>query len=204
MRYIFLIFALIVALVVVIAGPRGGLSRQPPLQIFSDMKNQMKLLPQKDDAFFADGRGSRLPVPGTVPRGAPYPDWPVNTGRVTGLTNFVENIPVPVTEQLMARGRQRFEINCQPCHGPQADGNGITKKYGMLTVANLHDKRIVEMPDGEIFNTITYGKGLMGAYGPNVVPQDRWAIIAYLRALQRAQLGTMEDVPPQFRVMLKK
>ena len=194
MRHILLIFALTVALVVVIAGPRGGLSRKPPLQIFSDMKKQMKLLPQKEDAFFADGRSSRLPVPGTVPRGAAYQDWPVNTGRVTGLTNFVENIPVPVTEQLMARGKQRFEINCLPCHGPVADGKGITSKLGMLTVANLHDKRIVEMPDGEIFNTITYGKGLMGAYGPNVVPQDRWAVIAYLRALQRAQ----------FRATLKK
>ena len=204
MRYFLLIFALAVALVVLIAGPRGGLSRKPPIQIFPDMKKQMKLLPQKDDSFFADGRGSRLPVPGTIPRGAPYQDWPVNTGRVTGLTNFVENIPVPVTEQLMARGRQRFEINCLPCHGPQADGNGITKKYAMAVVANLHDKRIVEMPDGEIFNTITYGKGLMSPYGPNVVPVDRWAVIAYLRALQRAQLGVMEDVPAEQQAALKK
>jgi mono/diheme cytochrome c family protein len=204
MRYFLLIFALTVALVVVIAGPRGGLSRKPPIQIFPDMKKQMKLLPQKYDGFFADGRSSRLPVAGTIARGAAYQDWPVNTGRVSGLTNFVENIPVPVTEQLMARGKQRFEINCLPCHGPQADGNGITKKYAMAVVANLHDKRIVLMPDGEIFNTITYGKGLMGAYGPNVVPQDRWAVIAYLRALQRAQLGVMEDVPAESQAVLKK
>lgn len=126
------------------------------------------------------------------------------TGRVTGLTNFVENIPIPVTAELLARGKQRFEINCQPCHGPQADGNGITKKYGMLTVANLHDKRIVELPDGEIFNTITYGKGLMYPYGPNVEPHDRWAIIAYLRTLQRSQLGDINDVPEQDRAALSK
>lgn len=204
MRYFLLIFALTVALVVVIAGPRGGMSRNRPISIIPDMDKQMKLLPQKDDSFFADGRSSRLPVAGTIPRGAAYQDWPLYTGRVTGLTNFVDNIPVPVTEQLMARGKQRFEINCLPCHGPQADGNGITKKYAMAVVANLHDKRIVLMPDGEIFNTITYGKGLMGAYGANIVPQDRWAVIAYLRALQRAQLGVMEDVPAEHQAVLKK
>lgn len=204
MRYFLLIFALTVALVVLIAGPRGSMSRKPPISIFPDMDKQMKLLPQKDDPFFADGRASRLPVPGTISRGAPYQDWPMYTGRVTGLTNFVENIPIPVTAELLARGKQRFEINCQPCHGPQADGNGITKKYGMLTVANLHDKRIVELPDGEIFNTITYGKGLMYPYGPNVEPHDRWAIIAYLRTLQRSQLGDINDVPEPDRAALKK
>ena len=204
MRYVLLVFVLAVALVVIVAGPRGGLTRNRPIQIFPDMKKQMKLLPQKDDSFFPDSRSSRLPVAGTIPRGAPYQDWPVNTGRVTGLTNFVETIPVPVTEQLLARGKQRFEINCLPCHGPLADGNCVTKKLGMAVVANLHDARIVQLPDGEIFNTITYGKGLMGAYGPNIGPQDRWAVIAYVRALQRAQLGTIEDVPAPFQATLKK
>lgn len=206
MRYFLLIFALTVALVMVIAGQRGSLSRQRPISVFPDMDKQWKLLPQKDAEFFTDdGRSSRLPVPGTIARGAPYQDWPVNTGRVSGLTNFVETSPLPITETLMARGRQRFDINCSPCHGAQGDGNGITKKIGaMAIVANLHDRRIVELADGEIFNTITYGKGLMGAYGPNVAPPDRWAIIAYLRALQRSQLGTVEDVPDQFQATLKK
>ena len=85
----------------------------------------------------------------------------------------------------------------------QADGNGVVKKLGLATVANLHDKRIVELPDGEIFNTITYGKNLMGAYGANVVVEDRWAIIAYLRALQLSQLGTVDDVPEPARAALK-
>jgi mono/diheme cytochrome c family protein len=204
MRYVLLIFALTVALVVVIAGSRGSVSRNTPIQIFSDMKKQMKLQPQHSDEFFADGRGSRVTVAGTVARGTPYQDWPIYTGRVTGLTNFIETIPVPVTEQLLARGKQRYQINCLPCHGPVADGNGVTKKLGMPTVANLHDKRIVELTDGEIFNTVTYGKGLMGAYGPNIVPQDRWAVIAYVRALQRAQLGTLDDVPAQSQATLKK
>ena len=205
MRYFLLIFVLTCVLVAAIAGKRGSISRNRPISVFPDMDKQWKLLPQKDAEFFADGRSSRLPVAGTIARGTPYQDWPVNTGRVAGLTNFVDNIPVPVTEQLLARGKQRYNINCSPCHGEQADGNGITRKIGaMPTVANLHDKRIVELPDGELFNTISYGNGLMGAYGANVVVQDRWAIIAYLRALQLSKLGTIDDVPAQFQSALKK
>lgn len=132
-----------------------------------------------------------------------YADLPVNTGRVTGTTNFVETIPVAVTAKLLARGQQRFNINCSPCHGMQADGNGVVKKLGLSTVANLHDKRIVELPDGEIFNTITYGKNTMGPYGANVTVEDRWAIVAYLRALQLSQLGTVDDVPEAARASLK-
>ena len=86
-----------------------------------------------------------------------------------------------------------------------AEGNGITKKIGaMAVVANLHDKRIVEMPDGEMFYVITNGRNLMGAYGPNVTVEDRWAIIAYLRALQLSRLGTIDDLPQELRATLKK
>jgi mono/diheme cytochrome c family protein len=127
------------------------------------------------------------------------------TGHVTGSTNYVEVNPLPVTAELLQRGRERFTIYCSPCHGAQADGNGITKKVGaMAVVANLHDKRIVEMTDGEIFNVITHGRNLMGAYGPNVPTEDRWAIISYLRALQLSQLGTIDDVPQELRATLKK
>jgi len=129
----------------------------------------------------------------------------VNTGHITGTTNFVEINPLPITEELMKRGQQRFTINCSPCHGATAEGNGITKKIGaMAVVANLHDKRIVEMTDGELFYVITNGRNLMGGYGANVTVQDRWAIIAYLRALQLARLGTIDDVPQDLRATLKK
>src|ERR1043165_9716651 len=169
MRYFLLIFVITCALVAGIAGKRGSFSRNRPISVFPDMDRQWKLLPQKDAEFFTDdGRSSRQPVAGTIARGAAYQDWPINTGRVTGLTNWVETNPLPINEQLLARGRQRFNINCSPCHGEQADGNGITKKIGAMAVAtSLHDKRIVEMADGEIFNTISNGKSLMGAYGPN-------------------------------------
>ena len=83
-------------------------------------------------------------------------------------------------------------------------GKGITSKYGMIAMANFHDARLVKMPDGEIFNTITYGKNLMGAYGPNVTLTDRWAIIAYVRALERSRLASLDDVPEGLRSTLKK
>ena len=135
----------------------------------------------------------------------PFEDVPFNTGRTTGTTNYVEVNPVPITAGLLKRGQQRYAISCAPCHGATADGNGITKKVGaMAVVANLHDKRIVEMTDGELFYVITHGRNLMGAYGPNVPVDDRWAIIAYLRALQLSRLGTIDDVPQELRANLTK
>jgi mono/diheme cytochrome c family protein len=208
MRYFFVAFLLACVLVVSLAGLRGAKGRQPPIEVFPDMDRQLKLRPQTVDGFFADGRSSRLPVPGTIARETPYrlsPDAtnvvypfqnvPVNTGFVTGTTNFVETNPFEITPALMARGRQRFQINCSPCHGPLADGNGITKKLGMTTVANLHDPRIVRLTDGEIFYVITNGRNTMQPYAGQVPVEDRWAIIAYLRALQLSQLASAEDVP---------
>ena len=117
----------------------------------------------------------------------------------------METNPLPVTGQLLRRGHERFDIYCAPCHGALGDGNGITKKLGVMpAVANLQDKRIVEMTDGEIFNTITHGKSLMGAYGPLVPVADRWAIIAYLRALQLSRLGSTDDLPPAQRKAFNK
>ena len=215
MRYFLLIYAVCVVAVAGILGFRGSHFRKPPLYIFPDMERQLKLRPQKPNAFFTNGLGSQLPLPGTVARSTPiqtaegpvypYQDAPVNTGRVTGTTNFVENNPLPVTAELLKRGQQRFNIHCSACHSATADGNGISKKIGvMAVVANLHDKRIVEMPDGELFYVVTNGRNLMGAYGANVMVEDRWAIIAYVRALQLARLGTIEDVPPELRGVLKR
>jgi mono/diheme cytochrome c family protein len=215
MRAFLLIFVICVLAVIGVAGRRGALSRKTPLYVFPDMRRQLKLRPQEPNAFFANGVSSQLPVPGTMARGKPiqtaggpvypYEDSPVFTGCASGTTNFVENNPLVVNARLLERGRQRFTIYCSPCHGQEADGNGITRKLGaMAVVANLHDKRIVEMPDGEIFNTITFGKNLMGAYGPNVPVEDRWAIVAYLRAVQLSWLGTTNDVPQELRGSLAR
>jgi hypothetical protein len=200
--------------VVGIAGFRGEVLRKPPLEIFADMNRQPKLRPQRPFDFMPNGVSSQLPPPGTIARSQPirtvngavyaYEDSPVTTGRITGTTNFVENNPLPVNGALLARGQDRFDIYCSPCHGKLGDGNGITKKIGdMPAVANLHDARIVMMTDGEIFHTITYGKSTMGAYGPLVPPQDRWAIVAYLRALQLSWLGSKNDLSPDQQASLK-
>lgn len=207
MRYFLLIFGVGVLAVIGIAGTRGSLSRKPPLYVFPDMRLQLKLLSQQPNGFFSNGVSSQLPPEGTVARGKPiqtanglvYPyqyDAPVYTGRIPGTTNFIPTNPLTVNAELMARGQQRFTIYCSPCHGAEADGNGITKRIGaMAVVANLHDKRIVEMPDGEIFDTITHGKNpLMQAYGPNVPVEDRWAIVAYVRALQLSWLGSTNEL----------
>ncbi len=209
-----LIGAVLLAALVGMLGFRGSLSRKPPIEVFPDMDRQLKLRPQEPNDFFANGVSSQLPPPGTVARSEPmqtlagpvYPfeDAPVNTGKITGTTNFVATNPLPVNEALLQRGRERFDIYCAPCHGRLGDGNGITKKLGVMpAVANLHDKRIVEMADGEIFNTITFGKSTMGAYGPLVPTRDRWAIIAYLRALQLSQLGTTNDLTATEQAELK-
>ncbi|HYE31179.1 MAG TPA: cytochrome c [Methylomirabilota bacterium] len=202
MRYFLLSFALLVALVISLAGFRGSVGRKPPLDVFPDMDRQWKIRPQSPDTFFANGTGSQLPVQGTVARGEQFEISPATTGLVTGTTNFVESMPMEITAELVQRGRQRYSISCAPCHGPTGDGNGITRKYGMNVVANLHDRRIVSMPDGELFHVITHGRNLMGPYGPVVPVDERWATIAYLRALQLARLGTLEEIPQQARAAI--
>lgn len=214
-----LIGAAIGAATVGMFGVPGRMSRKPPVEVYSDrffpgMDEQPKLRPQEPNHFFANGVSSQLPPAGTVARSEPiqtvdgpvyaFENAPLNTGRVAGTTNFVATNPLPVNEALLARGRERFDIYCAPCHGRTGDGNGITKKLGvMATVANLHDKRIVELADGEIFDTITHGKSTMGAYGPLMPVADRWATIAYLRALQLSWLGTKDDLTPAQQAALK-
>ena len=195
-------------------GLQGKMSRKPPTELFPDMDRQAKLRPMEPNHFYANGISSQLPPPGTVARSAalqtangevyPFEDSPVNTGRIAGTTNFVENNPLPMSLALIERGHDRFDIACAPCHGRLGDGNGITKKLNLMpAVANLHDKRIVTMTDGEIFNTITHGKSTMGAVGPILATQDRWAVVAYLRALQLSTLGTKEDLSPAQSATLK-
>ena len=210
MRYFVTGFLLLCIAVVAILGFRGDKSRRPPLEIFPDMTRQQKTRPESYSQFFTDDhRASRQIVAGTVARGSAFQSNPYNNGHIVGTTNFIEVMPVAVTEKLMARGQQRYQINCLPCHGDLGDGKGIISKYGLIP-ANLHDPRIVRMGDGEIFNTITYGKGLMGSYGANMGIDDRWAVVAYMRALQRSHLATAEDlaklndVPAQIKSTLNK
>ncbi len=207
MRYVLLVMALSGVLIVLVAGKRGDTSRRPPIEIFPDMDRQPKLRPQTGNDFFKDGLSSQLPVAGTIARGAPYQDTPENTGKIPGTTNWVQTIPLPVTAQFMARGRERYNISCSPCHGEAGDGKGITTKFGMTIIADLHDvagRKVPQQPDGELFNTISYGKVFMQGYAANVSIQDRWAIVAYVRALQRSRLATLDDVPASERAAVAR
>ena len=211
---IILIGAAIGAVAFGILGLQGGLMRKPPFELFPDMDRQAKLRPQEPFKFMPNGLSSQLSPAGTIARSEPiqtasgpvyrFEDSPVNTGHITGTTNFVAANPIVVDMALLQQGRDRYDIYCAPCHGKLGDGNGITKKIGvMAAVANLHDKRIVEMTDGEIFNTITHGKGVMGAVGPLIPAEDRWAVVAYLRALQLSWLGTTNDLTAAQSAALK-
>ncbi len=203
MRYFLITLLLITAAVVSVAGVRGALSRKPPLEVFPDMKRQPKLRPQKPSAFFADQRDSRLPVAGTVPVDALLSDSPAATGFVPGTTNYAAISPYPMTAEWLERGHQRFTIYCSPCHSAAGDGNGIITKYGLLKAGNFHDPRILKMPDGQLFNTITLGKNQMPSYAAQIPIPDRWAIIAYVRALERTRLGDLNDVPVENRAALR-
>ena len=223
LRAFLLISLLLTIAAVAVLGFRGEKTTNEPWEIFPDMVRQMKVRAQSPLSFFADGRGPRMPINGTVPIGYEMPKAGAD-GQATAAesmphgfsvgTDYVDigkmgnnwgtGIPVPVTPELLERGRQRFNITCAMCHGATATGNGITKQYGLATVVTLQDDRIRKMADGEIFNTITNGKNTMMAYGPTLMVADRWAIIAYLRALQRSQGATVADVPPEHRADLEK
>jgi mono/diheme cytochrome c family protein len=227
LRGFFVVFLLCTIAILAVFGFRGQVSTAPPLEVFPDMVRQMKVRAQAPLNFFADGRGPRLPVAGTVPIGYEMPKpqtaetqamsvgpWShpnasfsvgtdyYNTGKMRD--QWGTGIPLEVTSELMERGQQRFNITCAMCHGAAAMGNGIVKQHGLATVVSLQDERIRKMSDGEIFNTITNGKNTMMPYGPTIIVPDRWAIIAYLRAVQRSQNAAIADVPEENRADLDK
>ncbi len=226
LKYFFAIFAFLVIVVLAMAGFRGQKSTKPPIEIFPDMDHQPKVKAQVRSEFFADGRGNREPVVGTVPMGYSMPQHKPADGSVglnpspykninfTGALDYADTgkmgenwgtgIPFEVTPVVMARGKERYNITCAVCHGQTGAGNGMAYKFGLSTVQSLIQERIKVMSDGEIFNTITHGKNTMMSYGDRIQVQDRWAIIAYLRALQISQGGaTIDDVPPDERAKLE-
>lgn len=201
MRNVYLVTAFLVVLAVSILGFRGTRFTQPPMDVFPEwafpgMKRQPKLRPQGASEFFADGRADR-PIPAnTVSRDPLRNDYALYDGK-SDDGSWVRGFPSAITvdAHLIARGKDRYSIYCLPCHGAVGDGNGITKQYGMGATPTYHDPRLRDMAEGEIFNTITHGKGNMQSYADKLAPEDRWAVILYVRALQRAQTGSMTDVP---------
>jgi cytochrome c553 len=211
MRTLYLLTAFVVVVTVSIFGFRGRTFTKPPIDVFPEwafpgMKYQPKLTQQTESAFFADGRSDRVAPPHTVSAAFGPAAQPLRDDDFLYLGkkedgSFARGFPgsIKVDAKLLARGRDRFTIYCSPCHGAVGDGNGITKKYGMGATPTYHDDRLRKMAEGEIFNTITNGKGQMNPYADKLVPADRWAVIAYVRALQRAQTGTVADVPADHR-----
>ncbi len=226
LKYFFALFALLIVLVVTVAGFRGQKSSKPPIEIFPDMDHQPKVKAQTPSNFYADGRSNRTPVQGTVPLGYAIPQHkpvdgstgespsPYKQVKFSGGVSYTDTgkfgdqwgtgLPMETTPEVLARGQERYTISCQVCHGATGAGNGIAGKYGLVAIANLHQQRIRDMADGEIFNTITHGKNSMMGYGDRIQVPDRWAIVAYIRALQKSQGGaTMEDVPADQRALLQ-
>jgi mono/diheme cytochrome c family protein len=211
MRNLYIATAFALVLTFSILGTKGKTFTHPPMDVFPEwlfpgMKYQPKLTQQVESRFFADGRSDRAAPPNTVPAsfgpaGQPFrADSFLYLGKAAD-GSFARGFPPSITVdmKLLERGRDRFTIYCSPCHGAVGDGNGITKKYGMGATPTYHDDRLRKMAEGEIFNTITNGKGQMNPYADKLLPADRWAVIAYVRALQRAQTGTEADVPAGHR-----
>lgn len=178
------------------------------LQVVFDMDSQSYQKPQAQSRFFADGKSMRRHPAGTVARGALDEDPAYHRGVVRDTT-FVEDFPLPVTKALLDRGQERFDIYCAPCHGQSGNGTGMVHQRAVKLAegtwtppTDLTSRTIVERPVGHIFNTITNGIRSMPAYGPQIDPDDRWAITAYVRALQLSRNATLEDVPAEQRAAL--
>ncbi len=152
-----------------------------------NMSKQPRYNPFAPSDFYSDGQSVRNPVPGTVPR---------DYSRRDAAFATTEKMPVPVTAELLKRGQERFDIFCSPCHGRLGDGEGIVVQRGFLHPPSYHTDRLRNAPDGLFYQVITDGFGKMASYGNRVPPDDRWAITAYIRALQLSQSTRVADLPP--------
>lgn len=190
------IAALALVAVAVLTGCRGTVSDKPPVHPVLNMDFQERFEAQEPNDFFSDGRAMRSPVAGTIPRGFLREDVRYHFGKEEN-GSFVARSPVAVSAELLARGQKRFEIYCTPCHGSAGDGKGIlsTGGYGMVPAPTYHDDRLRGIEDGYLYSVIANGIRTMPGYGYQVDAEDRWAIVAYVRALQRSQNASADDVP---------
>lgn len=175
------------------AGCRGKPFEQPPIHINPNMDYQPKFQPQEANAFFEDNKANRLPVDGTVARGALTSDKAYAFGK-DASGNLVAKMPVTLTREMLVRGQERYGIYCQPCHGGVGDGKGIIIGYGYVQPPSFHEDRLVTAPDGHLYDVIYNGIRSMPSYRHQVPVQDRWAIVAYIRALQKSQNATKGDL----------
>jgi mono/diheme cytochrome c family protein len=179
------------------------------IQVIPDMDTQPSFKPQTVNAFFADGRSMRPWPEGTVPRRLPGEATDLPEGMRPDST-FVSEFPLPVTEALLERGKQRFDIYCATCHGLAGQGDGMIHRraeslqQGTWTPpTDLASETVVGRQHGYIYQVISHGVRNMAGYGHLIPPEDRWAIVAYVRALQRSRNATVDDVPEDKRRTLR-
>jgi hypothetical protein len=165
------------------------------------MNDEPRYKPLAASDFFANGQSGRPQVAGTIPHGHLHLDQAFYTGRSNGSP--VDSFPISVTRDLLARGQQRFDIFCSPCHGRVGNGDGMVVKRGFHAPPSYHIDRLRAAPVGHFFDVMTNGFGAMPSYASRVPPADRWAIAAYIRALQLSQLASLADVPDAERRLLE-
>jgi mono/diheme cytochrome c family protein len=168
-----------------------------------DMHDQPKYIPLRPSEFFADGRSGRPLIEGTIARGHLNDDAAFYTGKGAD-GKPLPTFPFPVTKELIERGQQRFNVYCSPCHDRLGNGYGMIVRRGYRRPPSYHTDRLRHVPDGYIYDVITNGFGAMADYSAQVAPRDRWAIVAYIRALQWSQNGTVNDVPAEARGQLSQ
>jgi mono/diheme cytochrome c family protein len=165
-----------------------------------DMHDQPKFRPYRANPFFADGRSARPLVEGVVARGDLQEDEHLYKGRENGAP--ATTFPFPITKEVLLRGQERFNIYCSPCHGQLGNGEGMIVQRGLKHPPSFHEARLREAAPGYFFTVISNGFGVMFDYADRVAAKDRWAIIAYIRALQLSQHATLDDVPTEERQKL--
>jgi mono/diheme cytochrome c family protein len=180
--------------VVTVGCARGCTSSRPPIHINPSMDDQPKVRPQSSNSFFFDGASMRTPVPGTIALGELKEDAVFFTGK-SADGQFVTTNPRTVDEAVVERGRQRYTIYCAPCHDARGDGKGILFQRGNVPTASMHQDKILQYTDGQIFDVITNGQGLMAGYRWPIPPADRWAIVAFVRTLQKERQARAANAP---------
>jgi mono/diheme cytochrome c family protein len=166
------------------------------------MHDQPKERPFRGTTFFKDGRSARPQVAGTIARGELDLDDHFYRGKIDGKP--AETFPMTIDAAMLARGRERYDIYCSPCHSKTGDGDGLVVQRGMRRPSSFHIERLLNSPPGYYFDVITNGFGAMFDYSDRIKAADRWAIVAYIRALQQSQNARIEDVPPAEREKLVK
>lgn len=166
------------------------------------MADQPSYRPLAKSEFFADGRSARPAIPGTVARGQLQEDELLYTGRIGG--EAAETFPFPVTREILYRGQERFDIFCAPCHDRVGNGQGMIVRRGFRSPPSLHIDRLRESRPGYFFEVISRGFGTMPDYAEQIPPEDRWAIAAYIRALQLSQQTALADAPESEQLRLRE